>query len=483
MWSERPDPIKHDAAVRALRSVLPAPLPDASSRFIELKGLAEPEQVGELLREEPGFLWLDGGPTRHFLLRDPLAVISCAGGEAVVRGPGGEARFPTGALDLLEAALAAWSGPSHAILAGFLAYDTAAELEEIGLPVCGEFSLPSLHYGLYDSVLTQDPQAGWTLSGTDAWRGGGGLPLPVSQATELLQTAARTTLPPLHFERRLSPGPLESTQDSVDFVSGVGRLVERIHRGDFFQTNLCRRLTAPLDSHLVWPLYRRLRHLSPAEFGAFLRIRGGRAVLSVSPELFLRVIEGGLVETHPIKGTRRRGETEEEDRELANQLLKSEKDRAELAMIVDVSRNDLARVCEVGSVRVREHAQLMTLPTVHHTVSIVQGKLRSNATVMDLLRASFPAASITGAPKIEAMKAAAREEGIRRGPSMGAIGWMALDGRLELSVAIRTAFTDAGRVFYSAGCGITADSEPVPELLESRTKTSAFAKALGLSDV
>jgi para-aminobenzoate synthetase component 1 len=238
-----------------------------------------------------------------------------------------------------------------------------------------------------------------------------------------------------------------------------------------------------LDTHLVWPLYQRLRHISPAEFGAFIHIGSGRAVLSVSPELFLKVSAGGLVETRPIKGTRRRGATTEEDQELRSQLLESEKDRAELAMIVDVSRNDLGRVCRTGSVKVLEHARLMTLPTLHHTFSRIEGILRPASSVIDLLRASFPPASVTGAPKIEAMRAAAKEEGTRRGPAMGSIGWISLDGQLELSVAIRTAFTDAGRVFYSAGCGITADSQSLAELQESRAKASAFLQALGLADV
>ncbi len=482
MWSERPDPVELGKAVGALRSVLGAPSKPANGRSVRLEGPESPEQVAALLHEQPGFAWLDGDSTRHFLLSDPLAVISCEDHHAVVRGPGGEVRVSIGSLDLLEAALAVWGGPSQALLAGFLAYDTAADLETLDLPPSSEFTFPTLHFGLYDSALTWDPASDWILSGTDAWRGANGLPRPVPETAELLQAAARMELPPVRFDQSLSSGPLESRPDSAAFVSGVRRLVERIHRGDFFQTNLCRQVRSPLDAESVWPLYRRLRHLSPADFGAFLQLGAGRSVLSVSPELFLKVGGQGIVETRPIKGTRRRGVTEEEDRELVRQLLESGKDRAELAMIVDVSRNDLARVCQVGSVAVREHARLLTLPALHHTMSIVEGRLRPDMTVMDLLRASFPAASITGAPKIEAMRAAAREEPARRGPPMGAIGWISLDGRLELSVAIRTAYADRGRACYLAGCGITADSDPESELLESRTKASPFARALGLTD-
>jgi anthranilate/para-aminobenzoate synthase component I len=175
------------------------------------------------------------------------------------------------------------------------------------------------------------------------------------------------------------------------------------------------------------------------------------------------------VQSCPIKGTRPLGDT------MVAELLSSEKDRAELAMIVDVTRNDLGRVCETGSVRVVEHAELMTLPTVHHLYSTVTGKLA--ASNIDALRAAFPPASISGAPKIQAIRVAQREERQRRGPAMGAIGWIEGDA-MEFSVAIRTAFTNGERVFYYAGCGITADSDPEQEFLESGHKAAAFERAI-----
>ena len=148
-------------------------------------------------------------------------------------------------------------------------------------------------------------------------------------------------------------------------------------------------------------------------------------------------------------------------------------------MIVDVVRNDLGRVCRTGSVQVVQHAESMSLPTVHHLFSTVKGSLREDAGIVDLLRAAFPAASISGSPKIEAMRVAMREEGQWRGPCMGAIGWISLDGRMELSVAIRTAFVADDRVRYYAGCGITSDSIPSAEFEESRHKAAAFVRALG----
>jgi para-aminobenzoate synthetase component 1 len=165
--------------------------------------------------------------------------------------------------------------------------------------------------------------------------------------------------------------------------------------------------------------------------------------------------------------------------------MESEKDRAELTMIVDVARNDLGRVCEPGTVEVPVHAELVSLPTVHHTVSTVRGLLLPGTGPADLLRATFPPASITGAPKIRAMSILAGEEERRRGPAMGTFGWISLTGDLELSVAIRTAVFSGsvdGRVAYHAGCGIVADSDPEQEFEESAVKARAFLTALGATE-
>jgi para-aminobenzoate synthetase component 1 len=340
--------------------------------------------------------------------------------------------------------LEAWRGAPNAILVGFLSYELAGELEDLGPLPSSDFSFPKFYFGLFRSGAVG-------LSVHDCGR-------PDSS---------------------IAPGPLRSLPDHAEFEAAVERTVARIHAGEIFQTNVCRRIEAPLESGMEWELYQRMRSISPARYEAFLGVDDQRAVLSISPELFLKVDEGGVVESSPIKGTRPRACSPEEDQGLLAGLRSSEKDRAELAMIVDVVRNDLGRVCRTGSVQVARHAASMSLPTVHHLYSTVTGHLREDVGLVDLLRAAFPAASITGAPKIEAMRVAMREEGQLRGPCMGAIGWISLDGRMELSVAIRTAFVAHGRVRYYAGCGITSDSIPSIEFEESRHKAAAFARALG----
>ena len=479
MWSDRLSTERRRRLVERLRSVLPAPRPGSrgSKTPVRLSGpKAEPpapEQVAEELRGRPGFAWLDGAETGHRLCSRPVAVLAVRNGRASVSGPGGHARFVAGGLNLLDAAFSAWGGAgSGAVLVGYLGYELNRELEDLPPAPPDDLGLPDLSLRLYDSALRWDGRA-WTLEATDAWGG----PHPAIEAERIL-AAARRRPSAAAPSGSLARGSVVSRPTRAGFEAAVERVVERIAGGEIFQMNLCRRLEARLPARHLWHLYLRLRSASPAERGAFLDLGRGRAVLSISPEVFLSV-RGREAETRPIKGTRPRGGNLREDRALARELLESEKDRAELTMIVDVARNDLGRVCETGSVRLAGHAELMTLPTVHHTVSTVHGRLRQETSAADLLRAAFPAASITGAPKIQAMAVIAAEEECRRGPAMGGLGWISLNGDLDLAVAIRTAAAAHGRVVYHAGCGIVADSNPELELAESAAKARAFLTALG----
>lgn len=385
-------------------------------------------------------VWLASGPQGACLLEDALATIAYARGHAVVTTPTTRLELRVSAFDLLEAAMEAWRDIPGAMLAGYFAYDLAAELEDLGTLPADDIGVPQMFLGLYDAA-----------------------------AAGVMNSA------PASF----AAGPLSSRPDSAGFQAAVERTVATIHAGDIFQTNLCRRLEGAFPHEAAEPLFARLCEVNPARYAAFVRIDDQRAVLSMSPELYLKV-RGGVVESSPIKGTRPRGALPELDRALAEGLLASKKDRAELAMIVDVVRNDLGRVAKTGTVTVTEHAQLMTLPTVHHSYSTVRAELQVDASPVDLLRASFPPASISGAPKIEAMRVAMREEQQLRGPAMGAIGWISLTGDLELSVAIRTAWVADNKIRYYAGCGITADSVPSEEYEESEHKAAAFRRALGV---
>jgi para-aminobenzoate synthetase component 1 len=233
-------------------------------------------------------------------------------------------------------------------------------------------------------------------------------------------------------------------------------------------------------------LYLRLRWANPAPYAAYLGLGDGRAVLSSSPELFLD-LRGGRVVTRPIKGTRplRPGD-EAFNRRMREDLLASAKDRAELVMIVDLERNDLGRVCSYGSVRVTEPRGLEAYAAVYHTVGTVEGRLHAGRDVVDLLRATFPGGSVTGAPKVRSMQIIAELEPVRRGVYTGAIGYLGPAaptqpaGRCILNIAIRTLVAEWPRVHLQVGGGIVADSRPEAEFDETQDKAWAMMAALDL---
>ncbi len=264
------------------------------------------------------------------------------------------------------------------------------------------------------------------------------------------------------------------------YEAAVADVVERILAGEIFQANIARawrgRLAAGADP---FDLFARLRGASPAPFAAWLRLPG-RAMVSNSPERFLKV-RGGEIETRPIKGTRPRGADPASDRALAFELSASAKDRAENLMIVDLMRNDLARVSPPGGVRTPQLFKVETFANVHHLVSTVEGRLKPGLGVSDLLRATFPPGSITGAPKVQAMKVIAGLEG-PRGPYCGSLFWAGFDGAFESSVLIRTVGLvedgDGWTLEAKAGAGIVADSDPLSERLETEAKIDALRRAL-----
>lgn len=464
MWSDRLARSSRQVLVDRLRWVLPAPRPDARSHAIGLPWDCGATDAAAALWPQRHFLWLDQPPAARIGV-DPIARLTVSAGMATVQGPNRRIRIKAHGFDLLEAALEAWAGSSEALVGGYLGYELGCELEGVRVPDRRSDDPADLDLRLYDWWLERRAD-GWRFHGTDAWR-----PVGPSDAEAFLRKRRPASVHPF------GQGFVGSTPSDSGFCRAVARTVERIHNGELFQVNLCRRLETDLPVASIWPLYSRLRAISPASQGALIRTGPQGAVLSVSPELFLSV-RLGLVSSCPIKGTRPRGRTPEEDHELTASLLRSEKDQAELAMIVDVARNDLGRVCATGSVAVTRHGELMALPTVQHTYSEVTGRLSAERGPVDLLRACFPSASITGAPKIRAMELAALEERYRRGPAMGSIGWISLDGDMEWSVAIRTAVAAQGRVWYLAGCGITAESVPEEELAESEAKAAAFLGAL-----
>lgn len=293
-----------------------------------------------------------------------------------------------------------------------------------------------------------------------------------------IASAKNDTLP-----RNLNP-KYETVRSSLTpekYCQHVATVLDFIRAGDVYQLNLAQRLEAPWAGSAE-EFYLALREQSPAQFGAFIGapLTGGSgAIASISPELLLRT-RGMKAETRPIKGTRPRPANPQQAAAFEQELLHSEKERAELNMIVDLERNDLGRVCEYGSVHVRSAGEIETLPTLLHRVATIEGTLKSGTRITDLMKAIFPGGSITGAPKCRAMQIIRELEPVPRGPYCGAIGWLDLHGDMELNLAIRTAVCDAevGIVRYHAGSGIVADSDPVKEYDETLQKSAAFLRAV-----
>jgi para-aminobenzoate synthetase component 1 len=365
-------------------------------------------------------------------------------------------------------------------LYGYLAYDLGVHVEPTApLAARRDVPLPDLWFGLYEAVLVLDHERREAvIVGADS---------PASEA--ILAALSDPARLPADGAPPAAPPPVSCNFTREGYLEAVARGREYIAAGDIFQVNLSRRFTVSPGSGRVRPpeLYAALRRANPAPYAAYLGVAADRAVLSSSPELFLD-LAGGRVVTRPIKGTRpRRPGDADFNRRMRDALDASEKDRAELVMIVDLERNDLGRVASYGSVRVTEPRVIEAYEAVYHTVATVEGRLHPGRDVVDLLKATFPGGSITGAPKVRAMQIIAELEPTRRSVYTGAVGHLAPPsaedpaGRCSLNIAIRTLLAAGGDVHLQVGGGIVADSDPAMEFDETADKARAMLAAFGLS--
>jgi para-aminobenzoate synthetase component 1 len=349
-------------------------------------------------------------------------------------------------------------------------YELGRYLERLPAPRDAGAAWPEAVAGLYDTIAAFDSETAkaWIVSvGPDATRRADAMAARIAAAPAALPGPE---VPPAAWRAEIARDAYEAK---------AARIVEYTRAGDIFQANLTQRFIADRPNGLdPYALYRRLRAESPAPYAAFLRLDESRALLSASPERFLRLAADGMVTTEPIKGSRPRGSTAEEDRALAEELSASAKDRAENLMIVDLLRNDLSRVCRIGSVAVPSLNRLERFASMHHLVSTVTGRLDDGRTALELLKACFPGGSVTGAPKIRAMEIIHELEPARRGPYCGAIGWIGRDGAMETSILIRTLTVDSDHIIAQAGGGIVADSDPAAEYLESLEKARPLLRCL-----
>ncbi|EWH00394.1 aminodeoxychorismate synthase component I [Halomonas sp. BC04] len=429
------------------------------------------------LRQRPGAVLLDSGRPiapggRYDIMScDPLTVLSVDDRGRLSGGvEGREEDDPFTAqqilLDSLALELPDSDLPFLGGLIGYWGYDLGRCLEPIGGRSQQVVHLPASRVGLYDWALIQDHDAG------ESWL--------VASAQRRAQVMAWLDAPPASAGAFRLLAPFEGELHRESYAWRFDAVQDYIRAGDCYQINLAQRFSAPFTGDL-WEAYRRLRRATPTPFSGYLAW-DEQAILSLSPERFLLCEEGGRVETRPIKGTRPRGVTPEEDRCLAEALTSSLKDRAENVMIVDLLRNDLGRVCRPGSVRVPQLCGLESYANVHHLVSIVCGELAAGKRPLDLLAAAFPGGSITGAPKVRAMQIIDELEPSRRSVYCGSLGYVDVRGRMDTSIAIRTAVADAGRLHLWGGGGLVADSNVDAEYTETLDKIRHLMRALTATD-
>jgi para-aminobenzoate synthetase component 1 len=441
----------------------------------ELLPAPSAEEAWQRVLGLPWLLWLDSATDREnlgqfsFLMADPWARLRSTAAlteQAIGNGP-----WQPAAGDVLSASrqlLAPFAAATIAGLppfqggaAGYIGYDWGRVLERLPSPRYADLDVPDVMLGLYDWVIAWDHRAG------RAWIVSTGMPEAGSARAQ--RAAARAA----EVETWLQGGKAGGRESGNASLKSPSILA-----GDIFQANLSQRFEAPLQEPAA-ALYQRLRRVNPAPFAAYLAFDDVE-LLSASPERFLRVdAVTRNVETRPIKGTRPRGTGPMHDAALGQALAESEKDRAENVMIVDLLRNDLSRVCRPGTVRAPELFALEHHPTVHHLVSTVTGTLEEGRDAADLLRATFPGGSITGAPKVRAMEIIAELEPTRRATYCGSIGYLGLDGALDTSIVIRSFLLRRGIAYFQAGGGIVADSEPAAEYQETLDKALGLMDALG----
>lgn len=360
---------------------------------------------------------------------------------------------------------------------GYWSYDLGRLIERLPQWADDDLDLPEMCLGFYDWCLAEDHLTGETRAIVAR--------VPHHDADDA-SSRMEWVLDKLDSHDRGAVGPdlrvpdppprLHSNFTREGYRAAVRRVKEYLAAGDIYQANISQRFETEFLGD-AWGLYGALRRANPAPFAAYL---GGpdAAVLSASPELFLR-LHGDRVETGPIKGTRPRGSDPASDRALARELRLSPKDRAENVMIVDLMRNDLGKLCRIGSVETPRLFALEGHPTVWHLVSTVTGVLPSGVGGVDLMRSCFPGGSVTGAPKVRAMEIIEELEPVRRGAYCGAIGYMAFNGDMVASIAIRTMVLSRGRLTFHVGGGIVADSDPEAEYQETLDKAAGLLRALG----
>ncbi|WP_233491476.1 anthranilate synthase component I [Blastococcus sp. TBT05-19] len=368
-------------------------------------------------------------------------------------------------------------------LVGYLGYDVVRRLERLPATSTDDLGMPELAMMLVTDLAVLDHTDGSVLLIANALRGGGGYDDAVARLDDMAAALTTATAPPVAVFERADAPPVLSNLGAGVFEDGVERVREHIRAGDAFQVVLSQRFELETDVDAL-DLYRVLRATNPSPYMYLLRFAGRETpfdVVGSSPEALVTVTGSSAV-VHPPAGTRPRGGTEEEDLRLAEGLLADPKERAEHVMLVDLARNDLGRVCVPGSVEVPDFMRVELYSHVMHLVSTVAGEVSPGCDALDVFDATFPAGTVSGAPKPSAMTIIETLEPTRRALYAGTVGYVDASGDMDMAIAIRTAVLHQGRAYVQAGAGIVADSDAATEEAETRHKARAVLSAIATAE-
>ena len=457
-----------------------------------------PLDAFEIIKNRSFAFFLDSGMDAHKLGRysfvgsDPFLVVKTWGSNISINR-GGEIKNLIGnPFDILGNLLETYRLDFHSSpvpfiggAVGYLSYDLCQFIERLPSTAVDDLKLPECYFGFYDVVLAFDNLEKRTYiisTGFPKEKSVERMSRAIKRLNELKADLTRMSgcnvgAPHAYKSCSAEEVTIQGNFTHQEYVKAVEKAKQYIIAGDIFEVNLSQRFNAEL-SITPYDLYRQLRQINPAPFACYLDF-DEVSVVSASPERFLRLCED-WVETRPIKGTRPRSKVPQEDEALANELLHSPKDKAENIMIVDLERNDLGRVCRYGTVRVNELAILEVFPTVFHLTSTIIGRLNKGKNNIDLLKATFPGGSITGAPKVRAMEIIDELEPNRRNVYTGSIGYLGFNGDLDLNIAIRTFLVKDKKAYFHVGGAVVYDSDPEGEYQETLDKARALVDALNM---
>ena len=461
------------------------------AKIIEFKSNLNSMELFEAIKKEGDYpFFLDSGMDKEKLGRysfmgiDPFLMIKSEGNKVSLEKKGKIEVVDGDPLDILKENLELYKVEKEKIPfigggVGYFSYEFAHLLEK--LPSTGKkgVDIPEMIMGFYDGIIIIDHYKDKKYISAIGVKEN--IEEIIKKIENKIEEAERKVVTKKEKLKKVEGNELNKKRDIVsnmtkkNYLESIKKLKKYIYSGDIYQVNFTQRFSCDFKGD-SWELYRNLREINPAPFATYLNFGEGE-IISSSPERFIKLMDG-VIETRPMKGTRPRGRTREEDRSLKDELIKSEKDRAELLMIVDLMRNDISRVAKKGSVEVTELFHLEEYATVLQMVATVKGELKDGLSAIDIIRKTFPGGSITGAPKIRAMEIIDELETTTRNIYTGSIGYIGFDGNMDLNIAIRTIVLKDKKAYFQVGGGIVWDSDPEEEYEESLVKGHALVKAL-----